>query len=296
MLLVCATPIGNLDDVTLRVLETLRSADLIAAEDTRRTRKLLSHFDIHVPLTSFHAHNEDRKAGEVLAALRSGATVALVTDAGMPLISDPGAGLVEAALAEELPVTVLPGASAPTAALVASGLAGDGSYSFVGYLPRRRTDLEAAARRWRVAGDLVVAFESPRRLPKSLAALAEVAPDVAAAVCRELTKLHEQVARGTLDELAARYPVDGPAVRGEITLVADFGISGPDDARAGRRGQAETGAADEAALRELAGRLLERGLSRRDATTALAVCLGVRKRDAEPIVRTVAQERSTGEG
>jgi len=296
VLSVCATPIGNLDDVTLRVLEALRSAELIAAEDTRRTRKLLSRYDIHVPLTSFHAHNEERKAGELLDALRSGTKVALVTDAGMPLISDPGARLVEAALAEGLPVTVLPGASAPAAAVVASGLAGDGSYSFVGYLPRRRAELEAAVRRWRAAGDLVVAFESPRRLPKTLAALAETAPAVRGAVCRELTKLHEEVSRGTLADLAARYPSDGPTVRGEITLVLEFGAR--DFARGqGARGRAGVGgratadAPDDAALREAAGRLLDRGLSKRDATIALAVCLGVRKRDAELIVRTVAEER-----
>lgn len=273
MLRVCATPIGNLGDVTLRVLEALREADVIAAEDTRRTRKLLAQHDIHTPLTSFHEHNEAAKQNQLLERLRAGDAVALVSDAGMPLVSDPGARLVAAALAEELEVRVLPGPSATLAALVLSGLAGDGSFRFVGYLPRRRADLERAWRAWLLAGGTLVAFESPRRLAGSLATLAALAPDAAAAVCRELTKLHEETRRGTLAELAERYSGEAGEVRGEITLVVDAGS-----------GAAGTGV-DEETLRERAGVLLAKGLSKRDTTAALAVCLGVRKRDAERLVR-----------
>ena len=147
VLYVCATPIGNLGDVTPRVLEALREAELVAAEDTRRTRKLLSHFDIHTPLTSFFQHNELQKTDEVCGLLRDGATVALVTDAGMPGVQDPGMLLVQKVVSEGLEMTVLPGPSAVLTALVAAGLGGDG-FRFVGYLPRRARELEAALKAW----------------------------------------------------------------------------------------------------------------------------------------------------
>ncbi len=278
MLCVCATPIGNLGDVTLRVLEVLQTADLIAAEDTRRTRRLLAHHDIHTPLTSFHEHNEAGKAGQLLARLRAGETVALVSDAGMPLVSDPGARLVADAVREGLDVVVLPGASAVITALVVSGLAGEGGFRFVGYLPRRRALLQESWRRWRREGGPIVAFESPRRLARSLEALAAPAPDAAAAVCRELTKLHEGVDRGTLGELAARYSSADVEVRGEITLVLD---AGPGEARQ---------AVDQEAAAETARALLGKRLSKRDAAAALTICLGLRHRDAERLVRAVSEE------
>jgi 16S rRNA (cytidine1402-2'-O)-methyltransferase len=273
MLWVCATPIGNLGDVTLRVLEALRGADLIAAEDTRRTRKLLSHYAIHAPLTSFHAHNEAQKTEYVLGKLRGGAAVALVTDAGLPGVSDPGVRLVAAALAEGLPVSVLPGPSAPATALVASGLAGEGGFRFVGYLPRRAKELRAAVVAWRRCGGVLVAFEAPQRLARSLGELAALLPEAPAAVCRELTKAHEEVTLGTVPELAARYPA-GAEVRGEVTLVLDLGA--PADEKA---------APDAAAV---AAALLARGLSRRDAATALSVCFGLSHRQAEMSVRLAA--------
>lgn len=276
MLNVCATPIGNLGDVTLRVLDALRDADLVAAEDTRRTRKLLSRHDVHTPLMSLHEHNEAARAGQLLERLRAGETIALVSDAGTPLISDPGARLVAAAIEEGLEVRVLPGPSAVIASVVASGLAADGAFRFVGYLPRRRGDLERAWRSWRRDDALVVAFESPRRLAGSLAALAELAPGVPAAVCRELTKLHEDVWRGTLAALAGRYTRDDAPPRGEITLVIDAGA-----------GEAE-GTPDEEAAADAAGALLARGLSKRDTAAALSVCLGLRRRDAERLTRSVA--------
>jgi 16S rRNA (cytidine1402-2'-O)-methyltransferase len=278
MLSVCATPIGNLGDVTPRLLDALRNADLVAAEDTRRTRKLLSHFDIHTPLTSLFRHNEAQKTEEILRLLREGRDVALVSDAGMPGVSDPGMRLVARVADEGLELTVLPGPSAVVTALVAAGFPGDG-FRFVGYLPRRAGDLEARLGEWRRAGGLVVAFETPQRLARSLAAMAGAAPDVRAAVCRELTKVHEEVARGSLVELSCRYPVDADteATRGEVTLVVDLGQ--PEDTS-----QALPGA--ERAARAL----LARGLSKRDTAAALHICLGVPRRDADSLARRVAAE------
>jgi 16S rRNA (cytidine1402-2'-O)-methyltransferase len=275
VLYVCATPIGNLDDVTTRVLETLRAVDLIAAEDTRHTRKLLARYDIHTPTTSLFAHNEAEKTAHLLARLQAGSDVALVTDAGLPGVSDPGLRLVAAAAAAGLALTVLPGPSAPATAVVASGLAGDDGFRFVGYLPRRAVDLRVAWDAWRRCGGLVVAFETGHRLAASLARLAALAPDASGAVCRELTKLHEEVARGTVAELALRF--DGE-VKGEITLVVDAGPPAGVDEFAGERARAAA-----AALR-LAG------LSRRDAAAALAVCLGIRRNEAKRMVDEVSPD------
>ncbi|HSI97431.1 MAG TPA: 16S rRNA (cytidine(1402)-2'-O)-methyltransferase [Gaiellaceae bacterium] len=221
-LAVCATPIGNLEDVTLRVLSELRAADVVLCEDTRRTRILLDRHGLEARLLSYHAHNEAARTGEVLERLVAGERVALVSDAGLPGVNDPGARLITAALEEGVPVTVLPGPSAVETALVGSGLVG-GRYQFVGYLPRRSSELHALAdelARWPHA---VVAFESPRRLPASLAILAEVMSERPAAVCRELTKRFEEVTRGTLVELATGF---AEAPRGEITVVLGAFASG----------------------------------------------------------------------
>jgi 16S rRNA (cytidine1402-2'-O)-methyltransferase len=283
MLYVCATPIGNLGDVTPRVLEALNAAELVAAEDTRRTRKLLSHFDIHTPLTSLFQHNETQKTEEVLRLLQDGKDVALVTDAGTPGVQDPGMRLVARTVAEGLEFTVLPGASAVLTGLVAAGFEGEG-FRFVGYLPRRAHELETMAQGWRRIGGLVVAFETGHRLPRSLAVLAAALPAARGAVCRELTKLYEEIVRGELLELSERYPVPGSdagpigALRGEITLVLDLGKALDEAAR----GRPEA--------RVAARTLLGRGLSRRDATAALHVCLGMPRREAELLVRGVAAE------
>ncbi len=214
-LAVCATPIGNLEDVTLRVLAELREADLVLCEDTRRTRILLARHGISTRLVSYHRHNEAAREREVLDGLAGGERIALVSDAGLPGVNDPGARLIEASLAAGLEVTVLPGASAVETALVASGLGAD-RYQFVGYLPRRQAEREALAQELARYRHGVVAFESPRRLPESLTLLAHAMPDRAGAVCRELTKKFEEVRRGTLAELSAEY-AESP--RGEITLV-----------------------------------------------------------------------------
>jgi 16S rRNA (cytidine1402-2'-O)-methyltransferase len=227
-LAVCATPIGNLEDVTQRVLRELAEADVVLAEDTRHTRVLLERHGIRARLLSYHEHNEAKRTAEVLPRLQAGERVALVSDAGMPAISDPGARLVAAALEAGVAVTVLPGPSAVETALVASGLVGE-RYQFVGYLPRgERALLELAEElsRWPWP---VVAFESPQRIARSLAVLARVLPERPAAVCRELTKRFEEVARGSLAELAERFA--GP-VRGEVTLVLGAASAAPDDAPA----------------------------------------------------------------
>jgi 16S rRNA (cytidine1402-2'-O)-methyltransferase len=227
-LAVCATPIGNLEDVTLRVLTELREADLVLAEDTRHTRGLLERHGIKAKLLSYHEHNEAARVAELLPRLAAGERIALVSDAGMPAISDPGARLVRAALDAEIPVTVLPGASAVETALVGSGLAG-GRYAFVGFLPRKAGELDALWRETAPWGCPVVAFESPHRLSASLRSLAVFDPGREVAVCRELTKKFEQVARGTAAELAERL-VEPP--KGEITLVVGAGSVESDSAAA----------------------------------------------------------------
>jgi 16S rRNA (cytidine1402-2'-O)-methyltransferase len=223
-LAVCATPIGNLEDITLRVLTELREADLVLAEDTRHTRGLLERHGIKARLLSYHEHNEAARVAELLPRLEAGERIALVSDAGLPAISDPGARLVRAALDAGIDVTVLPGASAVETALVASGLAG-GRYAFVGFLPRKAGELEALWRETSAWGCPIVAFESPHRLTASLRSLAAFDADREVAVCRELTKRFEQVVRGTAAELAERL-VEPP--KGEITLVVGAGAAEPD--------------------------------------------------------------------
>ncbi len=212
-LVVCPTPIGNLDDVTPRVREALVSADYIACEDTRRTGQLLDRLGIRPAprLVSFHEGNEAARAQELAQRIERGDLVALVSDAGMPAISDPGYKLIRRCIDRALEVTVLPGPTVIPVALVASGLPTD-KWRFEGFLPRRAGEMERVLR----SAETVVAFESPRRVGESLAALASLAPDREAAVCRELTKVHEEVARGSLAELARRFRGD---VKGEIVLV-----------------------------------------------------------------------------
>ena len=256
-LAICATPIGNLGDVTLRVLDELRAADVILCEDTRRTRILLARHGIEARLESHHRHNEAARTPRVLERLRGGERIALVSDAGLPGVNDPGARVIAAAVAAGLEVTVLPGASAVETALVVSGLGAD-RYLFVGYLPRRAGELRALADELRGWSGAVAAFESPRRLPGSLRVLAEVLPDRRAAVCRELTKRFEEVVRGSLAELAARF-VEAP--RGEITLVL-----GPTTASASAR------VGDDA--RAAVSDLVAAGASRRAAAAVVARLTG----------------------
>ncbi len=212
-----ATPIGNLKDITLRALEILQSVDLIACEDTRVTGKLMKAHGIEAPLTAYHEYNAARMRPRLIDAVKSGKAVALVSDAGTPLVSDPGYKLVQSAVAEGLPVTALPGASAALAGLTVSGLPSD-RFFFAGFLPsksaaRKRALIELTA----VPATLVV-FESARRLAATLADMAEVLGPRPAAVARELTKLYEEVRRDPLDALAAHYRATG-APKGEVVIV-----------------------------------------------------------------------------
>jgi 16S rRNA (cytidine1402-2'-O)-methyltransferase len=214
-LAVCATPIGNLEDVTLRVLRELAEADLVLAEDTRHTQKLLQRHGIAARVESYHRHNEAARTARVLPRLLAGERVALVSDAGLPGISDPGGRLVAAALEAGVAVTVLPGPSAVETALVRSGLGAD-RWQFLGYLPRGERALTALWHELAAWPHAAVAFESPQRLPEALRTLAAVLPERPVAVCRELTKRFEEVVRGTAAEVAASF-AEPP--RGEITLV-----------------------------------------------------------------------------
>jgi 16S rRNA (cytidine1402-2'-O)-methyltransferase len=216
MLYVVGTPIGNLDDITLRALQILKSVDLIAAEDTRHSGNLLRHFEIRKPLVSYHEHNEAMRAAELIERLAAGETVALITDAGMPGLSDPGARLIRKCIERDLPFTIVPGVSAITTALVGSGF-GLEQFCYRGFLPiksgQRARELTAAAGRF----ETTVFFESPYRINKTLAACAQLMPGRALCVARELTKKFEEFRRGTAAELLAHYETH-PA-KGEITLV-----------------------------------------------------------------------------
>jgi 16S rRNA (cytidine1402-2'-O)-methyltransferase len=257
-LVVCPTPIGNLEDVTLRALRELGEATLVLCEDTRRTRVLLERHGVRARLLSFHRHNEAERSAEVLPRLEEGARIALATDAGLPGVSDPGARLITAALARGVEVTVLPGASAVETALVASGLVGD-RYSFLGYLPRREAERRALWEEIRPWTWPAVAFESPRRLPASLASLAEADPERRVAVCRELTKRFEEVVRGPAGELASRF---SQPPKGEVSVV----IGGADETAA----PAEEGRAIEAVAE-----LVAEGFPRRRAAELVAGLTGV---------------------
>ena len=217
MLVLVPTPVGNLDDITLRALRVLKEADLVACEDTRTTGVLFQHFGIETPRTSFHVHNEHQKAASLVERMQGGETVALVSDAGTPGVSDPGFLLVRAAAEAGVRVEVLPGPTAFVPALVSSGLPTD-RFVFEGFLPHkkgRQTRLKALADEPRT----VVLYESPHRLVKLLGQLAEhCGPERPAAVAREISKLHEEVRRGTLAELAAWYGAQAK-VRGEIVVV-----------------------------------------------------------------------------
>ena len=258
-LAVCATPIGNLEDVTLRLLAELRGAGVILCEDTRHTRRLLERHEISgARLLSYHEHNEAKRTAELVPRLVAGERVALVTDAGMPTISDPGTRLVAAARAAGVPVTVLPGPSAIETALAASGLPVE-RYAFVGFLPRGASAVAELVRALRDTA--VVAFESPQRLPRTLRTLAADDETREVAVCRELTKLHEEVVRGTLREVALRF-AEPP--KGEITLVL----------APSARSQGSVEDDVEVALRAVA-ELVDAGLPRRRAAEIVSNLTGV---------------------
>jgi len=261
-LLVCATPIGNLGDVTLRVLEALREADVIAAEDTRVTRKLLARYDIHTPLERFDEHTSRARVPELLSRIEQGETVALVSDAGTPGISDPGHELVDACRQAGAAVEVLPGPSAIVAALVASGLPTHAFY-FGGFLPRKDGEARRALRALADLDATLVFYESPQRTASTLVRIAEELPGRTAAMVRELTKLHEEVLRDDVDALSEA--VSDRELKGEVVLVV-----GPPPARPSKEA-----IADVAAIRERVSVLVDQGVSRRDAVREVAQEFGV---------------------
>ena len=252
-LAVCATPIGNLEDVTLRVLRELAEADVVLCEDTRHTKGLLERHGIRTTLLSYHRHNEAARTAELLPRLEAGERIALVSDAGLPGINDPGARLIEAALEAGLPVTVLPGASAVETALVASGLTGE-RFQFLGYLPRGGAALRSLWEELSTWPHPAVAFEAPQRLPATLRSLAAALPDRPVAVCRELTKRFEEVVRGPAREVALRF-AEPP--KGEVTIVL------------GETVRAVEGVAEREAVSAV-GELVAAGVPRRQAADVVA--------------------------
>ena len=258
ILYLVATPIGNLEDITLRALRILREVNLIAAEDTRHTRKLLTRYEIKTPLISYHEHNKEARLGELLGRLASGSSIALVSDAGTPGLSDPGYELVRAALDAGYTVTPIPGPAAPIAALVASGLPTD-AFVFLGYLPRKTSENNRLLSGLVTERRTILAFEVPHRLRATLAAMEHAfGPDRPVAVCRELTKLHEEIMRGSLAEVRAHFESAEP--RGEITLVIGAGDSAL--------------AWDEQAVREAVAQRMSRGLRRSEAAREVAAEAG----------------------
>jgi len=257
VLYVVSTPIGNLADMTLRAIETLRTVRVVLAEDTRHSRKLLDHFEIATPLVAHHEHNEAKSTPALVGRMQRGETMALITDAGTPLVSDPGARLVAAAIAGGVRVVPIPGASAALAALVAAGLPAD-RFTFFGFLDRKGKERQQAILTISGLGHTAVLYESPNRLADTLAELRDGGlGERRAAVARELTKQFEEVRRGTVEELA-RYYADAPP-RGEIVIV----IEG-----------ATVVAPSEESLRERARALRAGGASARDVAAALTAELG----------------------
>jgi 16S rRNA (cytidine1402-2'-O)-methyltransferase len=269
-LYVVATPLGNLNDLSPRAAEVLRQTPVVAAEDTRRTRGLLSHLGASPTLLSFHAHSGERRVDTLLEILKEGRDLALVTDAGTPGVSDPGTDLVAAALEAGIVVVPIPGPSAPATALSAAGLPAD-RYLFLGFIPRKGTErsrllARAAAEEWSV-----VLFEAPTRLVALLRDLAAAAgPGRLALVARELTKLHEELRRGTLAELADYYSMNPP--RGELTIVVEG--TGTPAAPPDRTADAV----------EEATALLAEGLSRREVARRIAETTGISRNDAYRLV------------
>ena len=222
-LFVVATPIGNLDDATFRSIETLKSVDAIAAEDTRRTRKLLSHFGIRTPLMAYHDHNEERASREMAYRIEGGDSVALVSDAGTPLVADPGYRLVRECADRGIDIVAVPGASSAVAALSVAGLPPQ-PFHFAGYLPRKRGPRKRRLAELDLLGCTVVLFESPHRIASSMADMLEVLGDRRAVIVRELTKVHEEIIRGPLSALASA--AEERTLKGEIVVLFE-GRDGP---------------------------------------------------------------------
>ena len=267
-LYLCATPIGNLTDITYRAVETLRTADVIAAEDTRHTRGLLAHYDIHTPMTSYHEHNKEEKGTELIERLRAGATVVCVSDAGLPGIADPGGDLARRAIAEGIPVTPLPGANAALSALICAGLPLEG-FTFVGFLPRKEKKRREVLVRVAAYPETLIFYEAPHRLRETLAVLAAtLGAERQACAARELTKKFEEFRRTTLGDLLAHYREHEP--RGEFVLI----VAGAEENAA-----STADAVEEMTLTERYAAHIAKGLDKKEAMRRTAQELGISRRD-----------------
>ncbi|MDQ7092765.1 16S rRNA (cytidine(1402)-2'-O)-methyltransferase [Desulfosporosinus sp. PR] len=260
-LYICGTPIGNLGDITLRVLDTLRDADLIAAEDTRHSRKLLQHYQITTHLTSYHEHNEKKKSLELIERLKAGQTIALISDAGLPGISDPGSEIIRLCLEENIPVDVLPGPNAALTALVLSGMPSE-HFLFYGFLPQASGERKRSLEHLSNCQETLILYEAPHRLVSTLQGLAEYFGEREAAVVRELTKVHQQVHKNSLPKLKEEFERTSP--RGECCIVIAPYIptklvGGPDE----WRNEVNQG--------------IQQGLTKKDAMKDVAKRYGVRK-------------------
>nr|WP_314807144.1 16S rRNA (cytidine(1402)-2'-O)-methyltransferase [uncultured Selenomonas sp.] len=266
-LYLCATPIGNLADITYRAVEMLRTADVIAAEDTRHTRGLLAHYDIHTPMTSYHEHNKEEKGAELIERLCAGENIVCVSDAGLPGIADPGGDLARRAIAAGIPVTPLPGANAALSALICAGLPLDG-FTFVGFLPRKEKKRRELLARIAAYPETLIFYEAPHRLRETLAALAAgLGAQRRACAARELTKKFEEFRRTTLGELLAHYREHEP--RGEFVLI----VAGADE------NAPAADAAEEMSLTERYAAHIAKGLDKKEAMRRTAQELGISRRD-----------------
>lgn len=274
-LYLCATPIGNLEDMTFRAVRILKEVDVVAAEDTRHTRKLLTHFDIHTPLVSYHEHNKLSRGPELIERLLTGESIACVSDAGMPGISDPGSHLAQLAIEAGITVTPVPGANAGLSALIASGL-DTTEFHFIGFLSKQKKNrLETLSRIKPIQGTLIF-YESPHRLKDTLGELLTTLGNRNIVVCRELTKKFEEFRRGTIEELIAHYKEEAP--RGEFTLIV------------GGRGE-EASAAEEAinmTVEEELVMLIENGTEKKEAIRQVAKRRNMPKRDVYQIALSLA--------
>ena len=279
-LYLCATPIGNLGDITYRAVELLRTADLIAAEDTRHTRGLLAHYDIHTPMTSYHEHNKDSKGPELIARMQAGETIVCVSDAGLPGIADPGGDLAHRAIAKGIPVTPLPGANAALSALICAGLPLEG-FTFVGFLPRKEKKRREVLARVAAYPETLIFYEAPHRLRETLDALAErLGRARQACAARELTKKFEEFRRAPLGALSDYYRENEP--RGEFVIV----VAGADESAA---------AADdveEMSLTECYEAHIAAGLDKKEAMRRTAQERGISRRDVYQAVLAEEDKRS----
>lgn len=274
-LFICGTPIGNIEDITLRVLRTLKEADLIAAEDTRQSVKLLNHYDIKTPLTSYHEHNKAEKGPVLLAQLLEGKNIALVTDAGMPGISDPGEDLIRLCYENNVPVTVVPGATAAVTALVLSGMSGR-SYVFEGFLPANKHARERVLEGLKRQTATIILYEAPHKLAKTLQELANTLGSRPAAVVKELTKRHETVQKAPLPDLARYYDENAP--RGEFVII----IEGIDYQDIENERIAEN---SQMSIEEHFNMYISRGMDEKNAMKAVAKDRGIGKREVYDVIK-----------